>query len=222
MKRLYIITVPLLLIFGIQKVSAQVLPNTISIGANLNYNDNRYDSNRDNNTRLILSPDVQYFYKGNRAIVGGFTFYRSTHENISYSHDGAVNTWDHMGSHWGAFIGLRQHYPINEKFHVFTEFGLGYAQDKWETKHVSVTPSSENRYGYSGEDYSVSGYGKLGIMYFINRRFSLETTLVNASVTHRRPQDTDFTRKEWIYELNGTNQLSFALRYFFQVGGKEK
>jgi len=222
MQRLYTIIVPLLLIFTVQKVSAQVLPKTVSIGATLQYQDNRYENHKSLFTYINLNPDVQYFYKANRAVVGGYTFNRSTHENLSYSHDGAVNTWHHMRYNRGAFIGLRQHHPINEKFHIFTEFGFRYAQEKWESKHVSVSPSSGNQYRYSGEDYSVSGYGKLGIMYFINRRFSLETTLVNGSITYRRPVDSNATNNYWIYELNGTNQLSFALRYFFQVGGKEK
>jgi len=43
MERLYII-IPLLLIFTIQKGLAQVLPNTVSIGANLNYDVNSYNN----------------------------------------------------------------------------------------------------------------------------------------------------------------------------------
>jgi len=86
-----------------------------------------------------------------------------------------------------------------------------YSRQRIATENVTGPPEAA-----SHGTYSYTGYADLGLMYFINKKFSLETTLVNAKIHYSRPLNApDYNGKEWRFEFEGANQLSFVLRYYF-------
>jgi len=110
---------PFLLILSVQEVSAQVEAKTVAVGINLLYQDTRWQENKRFWTIFHVRPDVQYFYKENRAVVAGGTFGNDRSKHISMFSDGSEYVWLHITERRGAYVGMRQLHSINGKLLYF-------------------------------------------------------------------------------------------------------
>jgi len=199
----------------LEAVHAQIAPKTMSLGMTVDFGHHKNKEDPSYQKNFILLPDLQYFVKENRAIVGGFLF-----SSYEYTYQGnfvgrpALYKVNDQGV--GGFVGIRNLYPIKEKFYLFTDFGLMYSRFKSE-QTITDNPNSSISNDYDNRSYRVRGYAGLGLLYFLNQKFSLETNLLNAGISYSTPLgDQSVKVHHWNFDIDGRlNNLSFGLRYYF-------
>lgn len=209
------IIVPLMVMACLHTVHAQIGPKTISVGITVDYYHNKERTDPTYQKSINIQPDLQYFYKENRAVVGGVLFNRFEY-TYRGSYNGRLALYKANDQMAGGFLGIRNLYPIKEKLYFYIDLGMMYYQSNSQ-QVITDNPDSSLDIDYERRSYTVRGYASLGLMYFLNQKFSLESNLLNAGVSYSSPLgDPSVKVHNWNVDMNGGFQyLSFGLRYYF-------
>lgn len=206
----------MMLVIGcIQAVHAQIAPKTVSLGVTVDYYHNKERDSPTYQKSFDIQPDLQYFYKENRAVFGGILLhsFEYTYRSSYYGRQALYKVNDQRV---GGFLGMRNLYPIKEKLYLYTDFGMLYYRSI-NKQIITDNPNSSLNTDYERRSFTVRGYASLGLMYFLNQKFSLEANLLNAGISYSSPMgDPSVKVHNWNIDMyGGVDNLSFGLRYYF-------
>jgi hypothetical protein len=215
-----LVTFFILLFFS---ANGQIRSGTISLGWELGVNSNSWNSPQYNPSSFNLTSqkEVHYFYKENRALVAGL--YAHHRNSKSFGHSGSLPstlTYLNRSMALGGYLGKRNHYAINDQFHFFLGFGAIYVRESRNSETLFEPEFAEYNLETQTRSFSMMGYGNFGLLYLINRNFSIETKLFEGQINYSRPiSDTPWSEhrtETWRFDLHGLmDQVSVAVRYYF-------
>jgi hypothetical protein len=208
----------LLIGWFIQEVNGQVAPNTFSLGITADYYYNQDRGDAIYQKHISLKPDLHYFYKENRALVGGILFSQSEFNyQTSSDYYGRQALYKVSSQGVGGYIGIRNLYSITEKFYLYTDFGLLYTRFNNKEELVEENQPTSYNHDYHRHSFSLRAYAGLGLMYFMSQKFSLEVNLLNGGITYGSPLGEEGAKiHDWNVDMKGgIDDLSFGLRYYF-------
>ncbi|MBX2965162.1 MAG: outer membrane beta-barrel protein [Cyclobacteriaceae bacterium] len=165
-----------------------------------------YTSSYFKRTQLELRPGVSYFVKDNLSVGISVPFFTQTYKDTNP----LFSNQDYNQTGIGGSVSIRNYKRIAGKFFFTSSLGLSY---RWSSNNAT-----NNVLDSKGREGSVAGTA--GVLYFLNEKWSLETSPLGIGYSYRKStlkNDSNSTTTTKDILLNGAiSGITLSVRYFIR------
>jgi hypothetical protein len=159
-----------------------------------------YETSNYKRTGFEVRPDYGYFIKDNLAIYGGLLFNIDSYNDTNPLFDGY--NFERFGG--GAAFSIRHFKRLIDKFYFVStgNISLRYSKINYDNNFLD------------GKEWESSISSSAGILYFLNKKWSLETHPFSIIYTHKKTIASE-TTKNYDFSINGAiSGINLTVRYY--------